>query len=132
MNAISLDDVPFRGDLVHESAKHALQQREKYTRWLDSDDMSVVANAMLIMIGRALKILKNQTAAQGKKFEETGGFSERLMTKRIASREAQKNGEAPECPQCGKAMHRRRSAKGEFWGCPTFPDCKGTRPMGEK
>jgi restriction system protein len=132
VNAISLDEAPFRDDLVHESAKHALKQREKYTCWLDSDDMSVVANAMLIMIGRALKMLKSQTEAQGKTFEKTGGFSERLMTKRIEARETHRNGEAPECPQCGKAMRRRRSAKGEFWGCPAFPDCKGTRPVGDR
>ena len=40
----------------------------------------VVANAMLIMIGRALNMLKSQIAAQGEAFEQTGGFSERLTT----------------------------------------------------
>lgn len=31
-------------------------------------------------------------------------------------------------PQRGKPMRRRKSAKGDFWGCSAFPDCKGTRP----
>ncbi len=47
-NAISLDDAPFTDDVVHESAKHALEQRKKYARWLDSTDPVVVANVMLI------------------------------------------------------------------------------------
>ncbi|RPI77526.1 MAG: four helix bundle protein [Desulfobacteraceae bacterium] len=128
VNAISLDDAPFTDDMVHESAKHALEQRKKYARWLDAEDPVVVANAMLIIVGRALNMLKSQIEAQGRAFEETGGFSERLTAKRIEAREQQKNVTAPECPQCGKAMRRRKSAKGDFWGCATFPDCKGTRP----
>jgi hypothetical protein len=27
---------------------------------------------------------------------------------------------------------RRNSAQGRFWGCSGFPDCKGTRPMGQE
>jgi hypothetical protein len=38
VNAVSLDPAPFEDDMVHESAKHALQQRKKYARWLDADD----------------------------------------------------------------------------------------------
>jgi four helix bundle suffix protein len=128
INAISLDDPPFKDDMVHESAKHALEQRKKYARWLDADDAVVVANAMLIVIGRALNMLKSQIEAQGKIFEATGGFSERLMAKRIESREQQKAADVPDCPQCGKPMRRRKSAKGDFWGCSAYPDCKGTRP----
>ncbi len=127
-NAISLDPATFTDDMVLESAKHALEQRKKYARWLDADDALTVANAMLIIIGRALNMLKSQITAQGEAFEETGGFSERLTARRIEARE--KNREAsPECPQCGKPMRRRTSAKGEFWGCSAFPDCKGIRPI---
>jgi len=129
VNAISLDAAPFTDDMVHESAKHALEQRRKYARWLDDDDAVVVANALLLIIGRALNMLKSQIAAQGKAFEETGGFSERLMTKRIEAREQQKAVDSPDCPRCGKSMRRRTSAKGDFWGCSGFPDCKGTRAV---
>jgi four helix bundle suffix protein len=82
---------------------------------------------LLLIIGRALNMLKNQIEAQGKAFEETGGFSERLMTKRLEAREKSK-APSPECPQCGKPMRERQSAKGSFWGCSAFPECKGTRP----
>jgi hypothetical protein len=35
------------------------------------------------------------------------------------------------CPQCGASMVRRkrRLDRAEFWGCPTFPRCRGTRPL---
>ena len=128
INAISLDPAPFTDDMVHESAKHAREQRMKYAQWLDADDALVVANAMLMMIGRSLNMLKSQIEAQGKAFEATGGFNERLMAKRIEAREKSLP-PSPECPQCGKPMRRRRSAKGDFWGCSAFPECKGTRPV---
>lgn len=37
----------------------------------------------------------------------------------------------PKCPVCRKRMTARVNANGgsEFWGCPSFPKCKGTRPM---
>lgn len=130
VNAISLDPPPFKNDMVHESAKHALEQRKKYARWLDADDPVMVANAMLIIIGRSLNMLKSQIAAQGEAFEDKGGFSERLMTRRLAAREQKRDAEpAPTCPQCEKPMRRRKSAKGEFWGCSAYPECKGTRPV---
>lgn len=129
LNAISLDKPTFADDMVHQSAKHALEQRKKYARWLDDEDPIVVANALLLIIGRALNMLKRQIAAQGKAFEETGGFSERLMAKRLESRDKQRQApDAPECPLCRQPMRQRRSAKGPFWGCSAFPDCKGTRP----
>ncbi len=130
VNAISIDNAPFTDDMVHESAKHALTQRRKYAHWLNSDNPVTVANAMHLIIGRSLNMLKSQIAAQGKAFEETGGFSERLLTKRLEAREGQRATEpSPDCPQCQQPMRRRKSAKGEFWGCTAYPDCKGTKPI---
>ncbi len=94
----------------------------------DADDAVIVANAMLLIIGRALNMLKSQIQAQGKAFEETGGFSERLTAKRLEAREKDQP-PAPQCPLCSKPMRRRNSAQGRFWGCSAFPDCKGTRPI---
>jgi len=41
---------------------------------------------------------------------------------------------APACPQCGSAMVRRVARRGAkvgkaFWGCSTFPKCRGTVPI---
>ncbi len=130
VNAISLDPAAFTDDMVHESAKHARAQRGKYACWLDAEDPMVVANAMLIIIGRAMNMLESQIAAQGEAFEQTGGFSERLTARRVEAREQKLNAEpAPKCPKCGQPMQRRKSAKGEFWGCAGYPECKGTRPV---
>lgn len=38
------------------------------------------------------------------------------------------NGGAPACPLCGKPMRERTSAKGPFWGCTGYPECRGTLP----
>lgn len=129
INAVSLDAAPFSDDMVHKSARHALEQRKKYAQWLDSEDDVVVANAMLIIIGRALKMLKNQIEAQGQAFEESGGFSERLTAKRIEARNKTRE-PSPDCPQCGEPMRRRKSERGEFWGCSAYPECRGIRTMG--
>jgi restriction system protein len=44
----------------------------------------------------------------------------------------QKLATSPECPLCGSAMVKRTARKGanagsEFWGCSTYPGCRGTR-----
>jgi DNA topoisomerase-1 len=36
---------------------------------------------------------------------------------------------APTCPKCGSLMIKRTGPRGEFWGCSTFPKCKGTRNL---
>lgn len=41
---------------------------------------------------------------------------------------------SPACPHCGKGMIRRTARKGanagsDFWGCPSYPKCKGIRPI---
>lgn len=36
-------------------------------------------------------------------------------------------GDAPLCPKCDTPMVQRNSDRGAFWGCPKYPECKGTR-----
>ncbi len=38
---------------------------------------------------------------------------------------------APACPRCGAQMVLRTSRKdgSQFWGCPKYPDCRGTRQV---
>jgi hypothetical protein len=33
------------------------------------------------------------------------------------------------CPQCGKALVKRKGPRGEFLGCAGFPKCRFTRPL---
>ena len=46
------------------------------------------------------------------------------------------DGDVPHCPSCNNLMvlrHARRGASAgqSFWGCSTYPTCKGTRPTTE-
>lgn len=41
----------------------------------------------------------------------------------IAAEEAAR----PTCPKCGAKMTARSGPTGTFWGCSTFPKCKGTK-----
>jgi restriction system protein len=82
---------------------------------------------MPVMIGRALNMLKSQIAAQGDAFEQKGGFSERLVARRLAAREEQWPSE--ESPQnsplkariaargCGEGEARRGNS-GDVRGTP--------------
>ena len=36
---------------------------------------------------------------------------------------------APVCPQCSSPMVKRTGPRGKFWGCSTYPKCKGTRNL---
>lgn len=97
INAISLDEAMFYRDVVNESAKHAKLQRKKYAQWLDSN-------------------------------EQTGGFQERLTSMRKEWRaQLQQTPDAPTCSMCGKQMFYRTSARGPFWGCSGFPECRYTK-----
>jgi restriction system protein len=35
----------------------------------------------------------------------------------------------PTCPSCGERMTARESKRGPFWGCVTYPRCRGMIPM---
>lgn len=46
--------------------------------------------------------------------------------------ESRQNQVIPDCPQCGASMVKRTAKKGSntgetFWGCMSYPKCKGTR-----
>jgi four helix bundle suffix protein len=92
-------------------------------------EAELAANAMLCAINQAAYLLKRQIESQAKDFKENGGFTERLHAARIQAR-AEQTG-TPQCPLCGKPMCRRTAGKTDrqFWGCPTYPNCKGTREI---
>lgn len=126
--AVRLDRPNYGQDVVHDACEYILRQQVKFNNWLDSDDDVVVANCLLILIGRVINMLNHQMRAQGEKFEAEGGFREKLTEVRLANKLKQENG--PVCPDCGKPMTRRlakagKNAGNEFWGCTGYPDCWG-------
>lgn len=90
------------------------------------------ANAMLCAVNQAAYLLRRQLESQGRAFLQEGGFTEKLHSARTAARNS--HAEAPRCPKCEKPMVRRTAKTGAlkdqpFWGCTSYPDCKGTRPF---
>jgi four helix bundle suffix protein len=124
--ALRLDTPAYGSDVAHDACVHILAQKRRFDPWLHAEDSITVANALLILIARTLNMLNHQLEAQGKSFKEEGGFREKLTTLRVEARAKQED--APLCPACEKPMKKRKSAKGDFWGCTGYPDCKGTRP----
>ena len=57
-------------------------------------------------------------------------FVERLKD---ALREAWKDASShPSCHKCGSLMKTRKSSRGHFMGCTSYPHCTGTRPMDQE
>ncbi len=125
--AVRLDRPSYGNDFVHDSCAHVLVQQKKFAKWLDSTDSTIVANALLIILTRAIRTTMRQMEKQGDTFALRGGFREKLTAIRVEARAQQEN--APACPECGKPMKRRKAKTGpnagkEFWGCTDYPDCK--------
>ena len=58
---------------------------------------------------------------------------ETAMAGRSTPRAAAAVPSTPVCPLCGSPMLRRTAKRGanagaQFWGCPRYPGCRGTRP----
>jgi len=112
-----------------------------YSRWLDHEDPAIRANATICLIHQANYLLDRQIAALEAAFVEGGGYSEQLATERLRKRakdRADQGGpaalEPPPCPQCGGLMALRtaktgKNAGSQFWGCTSYPECKGTAPV---
>jgi four helix bundle suffix protein len=99
-----------------------------YSRWLDSSDSAIVANALICLIHQANYLLDQQIAGLERAFVEEGGYSEQLAAARREFRD-----HAPACPLCGKPMRQRTARQGQhagqtFWGCASYPACKGILP----
>ncbi len=116
-----------------------------YARWLEHATPAVRANATICLIHQANYLLDQQIAGLERDFVEGGGYSEQLATARLAERGRRKRAKdptdrsdrsdlIPECPQCCKPMALRTAKAGknpgsQFWGCTSYPDCRGSLPL---
>jgi four helix bundle suffix protein len=115
-----------------------------YTRWLETDDPATRANAIICLIHQANFLLDRQIAALEAAFVEGGGYSEQLATERLRQRRKDQTDRSDQsnptdpasqsCPQCGGIMALRTAKAGkspgsQFWGCTSYPECKGTLPV---
>ncbi len=125
LSAVKLAPFEFSEDLLHDYWAYLHDQRRKFDRWLKHEDPVVVANALIVMIQRTTALLHRQMQSQEEAFVQEGGIKERMYKARTEIQDAAED--APECPECSRPMRRRRSAKGPFWGCSGYPDCRGIR-----
>lgn len=140
--ARAVREVParFKNDRSDQSDLTDLTDQERralYARWLEADEPAVRANAIICLIHQANYLLDQQIAALERQFIEQGGYSEQLAAARVAFR-AKKDSTAqtdptdhiPPCPRCGNPLVLRTAKAGknagrQFWGCATYPHCKG-------
>lgn len=111
---------------------------ETYRTCVESDDPEVVGNVMVCLCSQTGYLLDQQIRELEQAFLKEGGIRERMTQARLAARDPQPApqtdaAESPDCPLCGKPMRKRTARQGrnagrQFWGCPAYPDCKGTRP----
>jgi four helix bundle suffix protein len=130
--AVRLDRPEYGEDVVHDACVHILAPKKKFAKWLESGSDEAMVNALLLLIARVINMLNHQLEAQRETFEKEGGFRDKLTDMRIAARAKQEA--APECPECGKTMTRRKARSGknagkEFWGCTGYPGGKGAREL---
>jgi four helix bundle suffix protein len=120
------------------------QRWQLYSPWLDHKDAEVRANALICLIHQANFLLDRQIAALEAAFIDEGGYSEQLATARLQKRKQDQTdrtdqshqtdhskAKPPNCPVCGSLMSLRTAKTGKnagqsFWGCTSYPDCKGT------
>ena len=124
--ATNLAPFEYTEDVLHDYWVYLHREKHKFDAWLNHADPVVVANALIVLIQRVTGMLSRQMAAQEEEFVSHGGIKERMCKARTGIAETE---ETPACPKCGKAMRKRKSAKGEFWGCSGYPECNGTKPV---
>jgi len=135
--SIWLPEFEYAGDSLHDYWIYFHRIKPAFDPWMEHENDVVVANAMIVLIQRAMSMLNKQIVKQGDAFTEQGGFRERLTSVRLEERDKQKSDpEAPVCPECGKSMRKRTARSGPksgqpFWGCSGYPDCKTTLPFEE-
>ena len=130
--AVWLDKPNYKDDWVYDSCMHLLKQQSKFDTWLHSDNSIIVANCLIILIRRTIKMLAGQLKMQIENFEKEGGFREKLTQIRTEARAKIEN--APLCPNCSKPMTIRKATTGknagkEFWGCTGYPECTGIKKV---
>lgn len=123
VSAIMLEPFVYTEDVLHDYWTYLLREKKKFDPWLEHQDATVVANALIVLVQRTLSLLGKQLQSQEEAFLKGGGVRERMSSARQAVRDSS----VPTCPECGKPMRRRTSKKGEFWGCTAYPDCQGSR-----
>jgi four helix bundle suffix protein len=135
VNSLELDKFEYTDDVLHDYGVFTLKMRKRCSEWLENENPLIAANSMLICINRACALINGQMLRIDDYFIHEGGFTEKMSKVRIEQRdEDYKNEGSPNCPKCGNLMRKVVARKGRyagksFWGCTSYPECKGTREL---
>ncbi|NLF17786.1 MAG: four helix bundle protein [Lentisphaerae bacterium] len=127
LSAVKIEPFDYGADVLHEYWTYLHRQRHRFDPWLASEDPATVANALIVLIERTTALLRRKMESQEESFVRDGGIREKMHKARTAAAAGAEG--APACPECGEPMRRRHSARGDFWGCSGYPECKATRAM---
>ena len=125
---------------------------DRYRALVEKADPETAANTVICLIHQANYLLDRQLQELERQFIQGGGYSEQLAAARRKERSRQHAAssdhrtdrsdqtdptDTPPCPKCGQPMVLRTARKGpragsQFWGCPGYPDCKGTLSTTER
>ncbi|MFJ5299225.1 DNA topoisomerase III [Pseudomonas sp. NPDC088368] len=75
---------------------------------------------------QALSMIEAGALTVDQFIEKQSAWISKLIEQHKGTTIAIKVAEGPACPICGSKTTHRKGAKGSFWACTTYPNCKGT------
>lgn len=88
ISAIRLEPFVYTEDVLHDYWMYLLREKRKFDPWLEHQDATVVANALIVLVQRTLSLLGKQLQSQEAAFLESGGVRERMTVARLTARNA--------------------------------------------
>lgn len=121
LDSIHLDKFVLTEDDLHDFSLHMIKMRDRFAPWLENNDPIVAANSLIVIIDKAKRFLHGQMHST-----QEGNLPAENPLPPLQHKEAK----SPKCPLCGESMQKRIAKSGNlkgkpFWGCSTFPKCKG-------
>ncbi len=137
MSELQLDPFEYgiAGNARYDYVRYLQSMRRRFGNWLEAKDAAIAANANLLLIDKANRLLFRQMEQIATTFCQEGGFTERMSRARLEQRDASVScQDAPKCPICGKNMRKVMARKGRnagkpFWSCVDYPNCNGSQPI---
>lgn len=134
---IKPDKAHYGEDILHDMMEHVLRQKERFDPWIESKDLSIAANALLILCSRVNSMITRYLENSLATFKQTGGFAENMTKERIETQKQQSiDAGAPLCPVCNAPMVKRYAKRGSnqgnaFWSCSKYNEtgCRGIRSI---
>jgi hypothetical protein len=91
-----------------------------------------IAGIAGLLLREGLQWLERKAIKVGRDRRVTRANQDKPSAEIRRSQTAATGPKAPHCPSCNSAMVKRTAKRGaktgsEFWGCPNYPRCRGTR-----